>query len=193
MSKSGLLDSTTASLPDANDLPSVREETGLTLRRLEVWVDEWRLRMRMMSACVEGCQEEDAQGGALVSLINGYTDHGDPFVRKFTDQMLEEVCPFLIFTSMNWTTGDRSPNLSSQRYTAGSSMENCKTPIPSSSSWRIQNLRIFSITQRELRTPHSPVMVGSRAGVTRTGKWSIMGSSYGRGSISSGRRCSPVL
>lgn len=32
------------------------EETGLTLRRLEVWVDEWRLRMRMMSVCVEGCQ-----------------------------------------------------------------------------------------------------------------------------------------
>lgn len=34
------------------------EETGLTLRRLEVWVDEWRLRMRMMSVCVEGCQGE---------------------------------------------------------------------------------------------------------------------------------------
>ena len=104
MSKSGLLDSTATALPDANDLPSVREETGLTLRRLEVWIDEWRLRMRMMSACVEGCQEEGAQGGALVSLINGYTDHGDPFVREFTDQMLEEVCPFLIFTSTNWTT-----------------------------------------------------------------------------------------
>jgi len=101
MSKSGLLDSTTTALPDTNDLPSAREETGLTLRRLEVWVDEWRLRMRMMSACVEGCQEEDAQGGALVSLINGYTDHGDPFVRRFTDQMLEEVRRFLIFTFTN--------------------------------------------------------------------------------------------
>lgn len=99
MSKSGLLESATITLSDANDLPSAREETGLTLRRLEVWVDEWRLRMRMMSACVEGCQEEDAQGGALVSLINGYTDHGDPFVRNLTDQMLEEVRPFLTFTS----------------------------------------------------------------------------------------------
>lgn len=34
----------------------------------------------------------DAQGGALVNLIHGYTDNGDPFVRKFTDQLLEEVC-----------------------------------------------------------------------------------------------------
>jgi len=98
MSKSGLLDSATTTQSDIQDSPSMREETGLTLRRLEVWVDEWRLRMRMMSACVEGCQEEDAQGGALVSLINGYTDHGDPFVRKFTDQMLEEVRVFLPFT-----------------------------------------------------------------------------------------------
>ena len=97
MSKSGLLDSPATALSDIHDLPSVREETGLTLRRLEVWIDEWRLRMRMMSACVEGCQEEDAQGGALVSLINGYTDHGDPFVRKFTDQMLEEVRLFPTF------------------------------------------------------------------------------------------------
>lgn len=101
MSKSGFFDSAASALSDAQDLPSVREETGLTLRRLEVWVDEWRLRMRMMSACVEGCQEEDAQGGELVSLINGYTDHGDPFVRKFTDQMLEEVRWFLVFTFMS--------------------------------------------------------------------------------------------
>ena len=65
------------------------EESGLTLRRLEVWVDEWRLRMRMMSVCVEGCR--DMNGGALVNLIHSYTENGDPFVRKFTDQLLEEV------------------------------------------------------------------------------------------------------
>ena len=32
------------------------EETGLSLRRLDVWVNEWRLRMRMMSVCVEGAR-----------------------------------------------------------------------------------------------------------------------------------------
>jgi hypothetical protein len=33
----------------------------------------------------------ESSGGALVSLIYGYTDNGDPFVRKFTDQLLEDV------------------------------------------------------------------------------------------------------
>lgn len=68
--------------------------------------------MRMMSVCVEGARGNSfhsscllpsnslcagAQGGALVNLIHSYTDNGDPFVRKFTDQLLEEVhqCPDL--------------------------------------------------------------------------------------------------
>ena len=37
-------------------LRSAEEETGLTLRRLDVWINEWRLRMRMMSVCVEGAR-----------------------------------------------------------------------------------------------------------------------------------------
>ena len=32
------------------------EEKGLTLRRLDVWINDWRLRMRMMSVCVEGAR-----------------------------------------------------------------------------------------------------------------------------------------
>lgn len=43
----------------SSDLPGRepgREESGLTLRRLDVWIDEWRLRMRMMSVCVEECK-----------------------------------------------------------------------------------------------------------------------------------------
>lgn len=74
-----------------NDVPlPSHEETGLTLKRLEVWINDWRLRLRMMSVCVEGCR--DVSGGALVNLIHSYTENGDPFVRKFTDQLLEEVC-----------------------------------------------------------------------------------------------------
>nr|GAT59461.1 predicted protein [Mycena chlorophos] len=76
------------------------EETGLTLRRLDVWINEWRLRMRMMSVCVEGARE--AQGGALVNLIHGYTDNGDPFVRKFTDQLLEDVSKPFFATLHKW-------------------------------------------------------------------------------------------
>lgn len=69
------------------------EETGheliLSLKRLDVWIDDWRLRLRMMSVCVEGCK--DHHGGALVNLIHSYTEHVDPFVRKVTDELLEEV------------------------------------------------------------------------------------------------------
>ncbi|KAF8677740.1 Gamma-tubulin complex DGRIP91 SPC98 component [Rhizoctonia solani] len=65
------------------------EDNGLTLRRLLVWTDEWRLRLRMMSVCVENCS--DAHGGTLINLIHAYTDNGDPFVRNFTDLLLEEV------------------------------------------------------------------------------------------------------
>ena len=109
-SQMGVLDKADDSLKPpgstpTNDLPE--EETGLTLKRLDVWMNDWRLRMRMMSVCVEGargiatyCTRErgihgfsvGACGGALVSIIHSYTDNGDPFVRKFTDQLLEEVC-----------------------------------------------------------------------------------------------------
>ncbi|KAF8351415.1 gamma-tubulin complex DGRIP91/SPC98 component [Amanita rubescens] len=78
----------------------LEEHTGLTLRRLDVWINEWRLRMRMMSVCVEGAR--DAHGGALVNLIHGYTDNGDPFVRKFTDQLLEEVSKPFFVTLHKW-------------------------------------------------------------------------------------------
>ncbi|KAF9485312.1 gamma-tubulin complex, DGRIP91/SPC98 component [Pholiota conissans] len=76
------------------------EETGLSLRRLDVWVNDWRLRMRMMSVCVEGAR--DSNGGALVNLIHSYTDNGDPFVRKFTDELLEEVSRPFFATLHKW-------------------------------------------------------------------------------------------
>jgi len=41
---------------ESTEASSVNEETGLSLRRLDVWVTEWRLRMRMMSVCVEGAR-----------------------------------------------------------------------------------------------------------------------------------------
>ncbi|KAF9456030.1 gamma-tubulin complex DGRIP91/SPC98 component [Collybia nuda] len=78
----------------------IEEEMGLTLRRLDVWINEWRLRMRMMSICVEGAR--DAHGGALVNLIHGYTDNGDPFVRRFTDELLEEVSKPFFATLHKW-------------------------------------------------------------------------------------------
>jgi hypothetical protein len=111
--------------PSPLDLADVREEeTGLTLKRLDVWINEWRLRMRMMSVCVEGAKgniitllqsrsdmnglKTETHGGALVNMIHGYTDNGDPFIRKFTDQLLEEVnlyYTFDVFYQIGFSTG----------------------------------------------------------------------------------------
>lgn len=33
-----------------------KNNVGLSLRRLDVWINEWRMRMRMMSVCVEGAK-----------------------------------------------------------------------------------------------------------------------------------------
>ncbi|KAL1944175.1 hypothetical protein VTO73DRAFT_3360 [Trametes versicolor] len=85
---------------NANEGEHTREETGLTLKRLDVWIEDWRLRMRMMSVCVEGAR--DAQGGALVNLIHGYAENGDPFIRKFTNQLLEEVSKPFFATLHKW-------------------------------------------------------------------------------------------
>lgn len=50
-----------------NDLAEA--ETGLTLKRLDVWINDWRLRMRMMSVCVEGAKgfSLDARGDSKLT------------------------------------------------------------------------------------------------------------------------------
>lgn len=65
------------------------DQKGLTLRRISVWTEEVTLRMRLISTIIEGCQ--DAHGGAIVSLIHSYTFHGDPLIRKFTAEILDQV------------------------------------------------------------------------------------------------------
>ena len=60
-----VLESQMATVPSIDDLSRANgsdsdgpreEETGLTLKRLDVWIEDWRLRMRMMSVCVEGAR-----------------------------------------------------------------------------------------------------------------------------------------
>jgi gamma-tubulin complex component 3 len=52
-----ILETQLSSRQDQETDPSIEDrETGLSLRRLDVWVNEWKLRMRMMSVCVEGAR-----------------------------------------------------------------------------------------------------------------------------------------
>jgi gamma-tubulin complex component 3 len=51
------LSSTTPADGQTGDGMSLQaQESGLTLRRLDVWINDWRLRLRMMSVCVEGAK-----------------------------------------------------------------------------------------------------------------------------------------
>lgn len=61
----------------------------LTLKQIAVKTEDVTLRMRLISTIIESCQ--DSHGGAIVSLIHSYTFNGDPFIRKFTAQILEQV------------------------------------------------------------------------------------------------------
>ena len=63
-SQMGGTDETEDTLKPLSSTPAselTEKETGLTLKRLDVWINDWRLRMRMMSVCVEG-----AKGTSLV-------------------------------------------------------------------------------------------------------------------------------
>lgn len=58
-SQMGVLDKTDDPPKSPDFAPTgdlAEQETGLTLKRLDVWINDWRLRMRMMSVCVEGAK-----------------------------------------------------------------------------------------------------------------------------------------
>ena len=85
------------------------EGAGMTLLRLGLWTEEMRLKLRLMAGVVDDAKGECSgrmlsplsgrmvlngavtHGGALVSKIHSHTSHGDPLVRHFMDQILEEV------------------------------------------------------------------------------------------------------
>ncbi|TIA96457.1 hypothetical protein E3P94_03328 [Wallemia ichthyophaga] len=96
-----LLEAQLAHTPEKDDDHSDSTDS-LTLGRISVWTEEWRLKMRMMSTLVQGA--EDVHGGALVSLIHGYTENGDPFIRAFVSELLEEVSQPFFNTLHTWIT-----------------------------------------------------------------------------------------
>ncbi|KAG0033066.1 Gamma-tubulin complex component 3 [Podila clonocystis] len=79
----------------AKDKDATNGSKGLSLKRLLVWTQDSLQRLRLMSVLVECCQ--DLQGGALVSMVHDYTQHGDPLIQQFINHMLERVsAPFYV-------------------------------------------------------------------------------------------------
>ncbi|WFD24441.1 Microtubule-nucleating Tub4p (gamma-tubulin) complex component [Malassezia equina] len=72
----------------------------LTLQRLVQMTREPLLRMRLMCTMVESCRE--AHGGAMVSTIHTYTLTGDPFIRRCTSTLLDQVSRPFFHTLSRW-------------------------------------------------------------------------------------------
>jgi gamma-tubulin complex component 3 len=51
-----VLESQASSVTEQDETTTEQYQNNLTLRRLDVWINEWRLRLRMMSVCVEGAR-----------------------------------------------------------------------------------------------------------------------------------------
>ncbi|CAG8733732.1 5679_t:CDS:2, partial [Racocetra fulgida] len=79
------------------------ESHGPSLKRLFVWTQESLLKLRMMSVLVECCKQ--VRGGALVSTIYNYTNHGDPFIQQFINNTLEEVSRPFFEMLQRWIYG----------------------------------------------------------------------------------------
>ncbi|KAJ3290637.1 Gamma-tubulin complex component 3 [Borealophlyctis nickersoniae] len=62
---------------------------GLSLKRLHAWTLEPLHRLRIMGVLVDLCAGE--KGGALISVIHSYVNHGDPFVQTFIHGFLSVV------------------------------------------------------------------------------------------------------
>ncbi|KAI8344273.1 Spc98 family-domain-containing protein [Chlamydoabsidia padenii] len=72
--------------PDTDFIPS---EQSLTLKRLLVWTQESLQRLKWMDVLVD--MGQDQKGGALVSIMHSYTNHGDPNFKQYVSEMLQEV------------------------------------------------------------------------------------------------------
>ncbi|CDZ98040.1 Gamma-tubulin complex, DGRIP91/SPC98 component [Phaffia rhodozyma] len=73
---------------------------SMTLSQLDVWTREARLKMEWMNSMVDDCRV--SHGGALVSRIHVYTENGDPFARKFADEVLEQVSKPFFNSLQRW-------------------------------------------------------------------------------------------
>ncbi|GAA5873082.1 hypothetical protein JCM16303_006932 [Sporobolomyces ruberrimus] len=74
---------------------------GLTLRKLDVWTQDIRLRMRMMGTLVAEVGGAKV-GGAFLTTLHAYTSNGDPFIRTFSSRLLKTLSVPFFSTLSSW-------------------------------------------------------------------------------------------
>jgi gamma-tubulin complex component 3 len=108
---------------------------GLSLKRLFVWVLEPLERLRLIHLLMDGTKE--AKGGAIVSCLYKYAEHGDPYIKAFVSKLLPKVRALNLMTNVNSLRyRSHAPSLICSLH--GLDMVNCKIHSMNSASWRTQ-------------------------------------------------------
>ncbi|GAA6017566.1 hypothetical protein JCM11491_005285 [Sporobolomyces phaffii] len=77
---------------------------GLTLRKLDVWTLDVRLRMRMMATLCASIRTGAGSGGGgrFLTTLHSYTSNGDPFIRTFSSRLLKTLSVPFFSTLSSW-------------------------------------------------------------------------------------------
>ncbi|KAG6504408.1 gamma-tubulin complex component 3-like isoform X1 [Zingiber officinale] len=89
----------------SNPIPTPGSISGvpgnyLSMRRLQVWLAEPTVRMRLMAVLVDGCRA--LRGGAMAGAIHEQAHHGDPLVQDFMGRLLLRACSPLFEMVRSW-------------------------------------------------------------------------------------------
>jgi len=76
------------------------DSTGLTLRRVLVWMQEPLSRLKVIAEILEICQ--GTKGGALLSKIYPFVSHGEPLVRDLAQRLMEKATIPFYTTLQKW-------------------------------------------------------------------------------------------
>ncbi|KAJ1697843.1 hypothetical protein LUZ63_006355 [Rhynchospora breviuscula] len=105
-----------------NPIPTPGSDSGLqgnylSLRRLDVWLAEPTVRMRLMAVLVDGCR--GLKGGAMVGAIHRHAKHGDPLVQDFMGRLLKRVCSPLFEMVRSWVLEGELEDIFSEFFIVG--------------------------------------------------------------------------
>lgn len=76
------------------------DHTDLTLRRLIVWTAEPQIKLQWHAYIAEQCS--DKKGGALISTVHGFLQHGSSIVQQVSGDILSAVCRPLYVMMSRW-------------------------------------------------------------------------------------------
>lgn len=66
--------------------------SNLTLRRLLVWIQDPLRKLRIIAQLIDSTSSQ--KGGVFLSILESFTNHGDPFISKFVRNIMTLVFYF---------------------------------------------------------------------------------------------------